>query len=220
MVPPPLKDTLEPNMKTSLLLAGALTIATLGACDRREMPENQPTPEPAAPATDAASASSTPPAEVPAGSAAPSDPSAVSADDSLALGLLGSVNEHEIAAARQAKEKKVSAPVLAYAEMMETEHGANQAKTKSLGPLAETDEVKAMKEQGAAELTTLGQKSGKDYETAYIDAMVNGHTDALALIDTRLLTLASSEAVKQHLTDTRDHVAKHLEAARKLQAGK
>ena len=201
-------------MKTSLLLAGALTIATLGACDRREMPENQPTPEPATPAPDAAAAASTAPA------ATPPAPTTASSDDSLALGLLGSVNEHEIAAARQAKEKKVSAPVLAYAEMMETEHSANQAKTQSLGTLASTDEVKAMKEQGATELATLGQKSGKDYETAYIEAMVKGHTDALALIDTRLLTLASSEAVKQHLTDTRDHVAKHLAAAQKLQAGK
>ncbi len=200
-------------MKTSLLLAGALTIATLGACDRREMPENQPTPEPATPALDATAASTAPAATPPA-------PTAASSDDSLALGLLGAVNEHEIAAARQAKEKKVSAPVLAYAEMMETEHGANQAKTQSLGTLASTDEVKAMKEQGATELATLGQKSGKDYETAYIDAMVKGHTEALALIDTRLLTLASSEAVKQHLTETRDHVAKHLAAAQKLQAGK
>lgn len=207
-------------MKTSLLLAGALTIVVLGACDRREASENQPTPEPATPATDAGAAGSTPPADVPDGTGTPSDPAALSADDSLALGLLGAVNEHEIAAARQAKEKKVSAPVLEYAEMMETEHGANQTKTKSLGTLADTDEVKAMKEKGAAELATLGEKSGKEYETAYIEAMVKGHTEALTLIDTRLLTLASAEPVKQHLTETRGHVAKHLEAAQKLQAGK
>ena len=207
-------------MKTSLLLAGALSVAMLAACDRRAMPENQPTPAPTTPATDAAAAGSTPPAEVSAGTDAPAGSTTLSPDDSLALGLLGTVNEHEIAAARQAREKKVSAPVLAYAQMMETEHGANQAKTQSLGTLASTDEVKAMKEQGTTELATLGQKSGKDYETAYIEAMVKGHTDALALIDTRLLTLASSEAVKQHLTETRDHVARHLEAAQKLQAGK
>jgi predicted outer membrane protein len=206
-------------MKTVLLLASALTVASLAACDRRDMPENQPIPSPTTPTTDAAVPASTPPADVPVDPAAPADPQAASPDDSLALGLLGVVNEHEIAAARQAKQKQVSAPVLAFAEMMEVEHGANQAKTQSLGTLASTDEVKAMQEKGATELATLGQKSGKEYETAYVEAMVKGHTDALALIDTRLLTLASAEAVKQHFTTTRDAVAKHLEHAKKLQAG-
>ena len=143
---------------------------------------------------------------------------APTADDSLALALLGSVNEHEIAAAKQAEAKDVSVPVLKYAKMMETQHSENQSKTQSLGTLANTDEVKAKKSKGEQELAELNKKTGKEYEAAYVDAMVKGHTEALSLIDTRLIPLASSEPVKQHMKDTRDHVAMHLAEAQKLQA--
>lgn len=202
-----------PSLLIFLAFGGTLT-----ACDRRDAAENQPTPEPSgAPSAGATQAGPGPEDSAPS---ATGDAANQTADDSLALGLLGAVNEHEIAAAKQAESKGVSAPVMEFAKMMETQHGENQAKTESLGTLAETDEVKAMKDKGAEELADLGQKSGKDYEKAYVDAMVKGHAEALSLIDTRLLTLASSEPVKSHMTQTRDHVAAHLEAAKKLQMRK
>jgi len=180
-------------------------VALVAGCDRRDVPENQPTPQPTSVGEDP---------ETPAEPVAPAGPTA---DDSLALGLLGAVNKHEIAAAQQAMGKNVSAPVLAYAERMDKEHGENQARTESLGTLASTPEVQAMVDKSQRELQTLGEKSGEAYEAAYVDAMVTGHTEALSLIDGRLLALASAEPVRQHLTETRDHVAMHLEAAKKLQ---
>ena len=199
-------------MKTLSVVGALLALAVAGGCDRREIPENQPTPEP----TSAAPAATNPTEPAPAAEASPA--AAPATDDALALGLLAAVNEHEIAAAQQAESKIVSAPVLAYAQMMEKQHGDNLAKTKSLGSLAATPEVQAMKDKGKSDLEALGQKNGKDYETAYVDAMVSGHTEALALIDGRLLSLASAGPVKDHLTETRGHVATHLEEAKKLQA--
>lgn len=200
-------------MKTLPVIGTLLALAIASGCDRRELPENQPTPEPNA---------TTPTTPAPDASAPPATPEPAAADstkdDSLALGLLAALNEHEITAAQQAQSKNVSAPVLAYAKMMEKEHGDNLAKTKALGSLASTPEVQAMKDKGKSDLDMLGQKSGKEYETAYVDAMVSGHTEALALIDGRLLSLASTGPVKDHLMETRDHVVMHLEEARKLQA--
>lgn len=200
-------------MKTLPVIGTLLALAIASGCDRRELPENQPTPEPssATPTTPAADASAPP--------APPETPAVDSTkDDSLALGLLAALNEHEITAAQQAQSKNVSAPVLAYAKMMEKQHGDNLAKTKTLGSLASTPEVQAMKDKSKADLDALGQKSGKEYETTYVDAMISGHTEALALIDGRLLSLASTGPVKDHLMETRDHVVMHLEEARKLQA--
>lgn len=200
-------------MKTSLFAISLLTLAVATACDRRDAPENQPTPEAAASAeTTAPPTNPTAPVEGDAAAAVPAT------DDSLALGLLAAVNEHEIQAAQQAVSKQVSAPVLEYARMMEKEHGDNLAKTKTLGALAATPEVQTMQEKGKADVAELGKKSGKEYEAAYVDAMVKGHTEALALIDGRLLSLASAGPVRDHLATTRDHVAMHLEAAQKLQA--
>ncbi len=138
--------------------------------------------------------------------------------DPLALGLLGAVNEHEIAAARQAQDKGVTGDVLDYAKLMEKEHGANLEKTKALGTLASTPDIQAMKDKNAKDLQTLGEASGKDYEKAYIDAMVKGHQDALDMIDGKMIPAATSDNVKQHLTDTRTHVATHLAKAKAIAA--
>lgn len=203
-------------MKASLLAMSLLTLAIATACDRRDDPDNAPTPEAvtdtaSVPATDPTAAAPTNPNLQPDGTVAPA------ADDSLALGLLAAVNDHEIKAAQQALSKQVSAPVADYARLMEKEHTDNLVATQALGALADTPEVQAMKEKAASDLAELGKQSGKAYETAYVDAMVKGHTEALALIDGRLLSLSSVGPVRDHLTKTREHVAMHLEAARKLQ---
>lgn len=183
----------------------------LSACNR------SPAPEAAAPEVDTAASASTPSDMPPAAEPAVDQTGSTAEGDGLALALLAAVNEHEIAAAQQAEGKRVSGPVMDYAKMMVTHHTENLDKTKALGELVMTDEVKAMQDKGAKDLADLGQKSRNDYEGAYVEAMVKGHTEALALIDTRLLTLASNGPVKDHLTATRATVAEHLDAAKKLQ---
>jgi putative membrane protein len=138
--------------------------------------------------------------------------------DSLALGLLAAINEQEIAAAKQAKSKNVSGPVLDYAQTMQKEHGENLAKTTTLGPLSNDSAVQAQKAKGAGELMTLGLSSGKAYANAYMEAMVKGHAEALDMIDNKMLPAATSASVKQHLTETRAHVANHLVAAKEITA--
>ncbi len=140
--------------------------------------------------------------------------------DSVVLGMLGAINQHEIDAAKQAEIKKVSAPVMAYAKKMVAEHGKNLEKTKSLGTLANDADIQKMKMTQKDDLAALGKKSGKAYEDAYVDAMVAGHTEVLATIDTKLMPMATSAAVKAHLTDTRAHVATHLDEAKALQAAR
>lgn len=194
------------KIRTTKLACAMAALALSAGCDRRDQAENAPTPQPAQVA--------------PAASPTPAEPAPTEAttDDALALGLLNAVNANEIAAAVQAQEKKVTGKVLDYARMMEKDHGENRRTTESLGSPAQTPEVQALMDKGKAELDALGKRSGKDYETAYVEAMIKGHAEALALIDTRLIPLASSEAVKKHLSQTRDKVAAHLEAANKLKA--
>ena len=206
--------------KFPLLAFSLLSIAVATSCDRRSDQENasaSTATTSAAEATPGAEQAASPVTSGDATDSASSAPAA--ADDSLALGLLGTVNDNEIKAAQQAMSKKVSGPVMDYARMMEKEHTDNLVATRALGPLADNADVQAMKEKGARELADLGKKNGKDYETAYVDAMVKDHTEALALIDDRLLALSSAGPVRDHLTKTRGHVAMHLEAAQKLQAG-
>ncbi|MBB5674300.1 DUF4142 domain-containing protein [Xanthomonas sp. WHRI 6108] len=202
----------EWSMKQSLLVLSIVAALALAGCKPNADKEaaapaasTEPTP------TGGAATPTTPP--VGQASPAPEGAARASSGDDIALGLLGAVDNHEIAAAKQAQDKKVTGAVLDYAKMMEKEHTENLEKTKALGTLAETPDVKKLESKGEQDLSTLGQKSGKDYAAAYIDAMIAGHKDALQLIETQMMTVASTEPVKQHLTETKTHVEQHLAKA-------
>jgi predicted outer membrane protein len=208
-------------MKALLPLSIACVLA-LAACDRDRTDDaatadaNTPAADAATPQTEPGAA---PTADMPSDAADPAaDPAAANADGE-ALGLLAAINEHEIAAARQAKEKQVDGDVLEFAELMETEHGTNQEKTQALGPAQDGPDIAAQKQKGKAELDALAAKSGDEYEKAYIDAMVKGHQEALTAIDEKMIPRATRDDVKQHLTETRRHVEMHLTRAKEI-AGK
>lgn len=144
--------------------------------------------------------------------------------DAEILGVLMAVNTNEVVAAMEAAKKKLSEPIAAYAKMLHIEHGKNAADTMKVGqkievaPL-ETEKTNALRVKGAGELAALVPLDDEAFGKAYLAAMVKGHTEVLQTIDNDLLKNADSEAVKKHLTATRDHVAMHLAQAKKLQGG-
>lgn len=220
------------------LAAAVILVLGLVACDRRDV-EDDTTVTPAEPT--ASREAGTPPAgadsdidaptatnapeppdttDMPAGSTAPGTPpgGAATTTQADALAMLMEVNEHEIAAADQALGKNVTGAVRDFAQMMKTDHGKNLADTTRLGGAASTaPAVKTLKDKGESDLRTLDAQSGKAYEKAYIDAMVKGHTDALALIDNTLLPAATDANIRQHFTTTRAAVARHLDKAKEIQ---
>ena len=163
------------------------------------------------------------------------------------LALVMAVDMHEVAMAEQAREKGVEGDVLAYADMLHTEHSANLEKDRQVADAAglspmETDAVQAMKEKGQAEMERLAEIDGEAYADAYVDAMVMGHTEALAMLDERMGTMDGAvvedvgmegmapgttsvegvtvdPAFQQHLMATRDAIANHLEMGKSLQDG-
>jgi len=149
-------------------------------------------------------------------------PGDASAGAGEALALVMAVDQHEIDAAEQARGKDLPDDVAEYANMLHTEHSRNLeadqqlAQDSGISP-ATTDKVTAHKEKGQAELDRLAELDGEAYADAYVDAMVKGHTEALAMIDDQLLPAATDPALQAHLTSTRDAVAKHLERGQALQ---
>jgi putative membrane protein len=140
--------------------------------------------------------------------------------DSNALAIVATVDKDEIAAAKLALTKKMGKGANDYAHMMVTDHQANLTETKKLrGPGEASDKAAApVKKDDEAMMAKLNPLEGKAFEQAYIDGMVEGHTNVLARLDTELLPNASDAKVKAHLQKTRDAVAKHLDAAKALQA--
>ncbi len=101
-------------------------------------------------------------------------------------------------------------------------HGENQAKARNLrqhknGIRDSTKAVDDLKAKGASDLAMLAPLNGKDFEEAYVDAMVKNHTEVLAMIDNQLLKDAENEQLRKNLVATREEIASHLEQAKKLQ---
>ncbi len=162
--------------------------------------------------------------ERPAGDAQSRSRASEGSSDGEVLGFLAAVNDNEIVAALEAGKKKLNPQVADYAKMLHKEHGMNLDQTLKLGqkinvtPM-ETTAVDKLRVKGAGELAALAPLDGEKFASAYLETMINGHTEVLGMIDNQLLKNAENADLKKHLTETRGHVANHLEAAKKLQAG-
>ena len=141
--------------------------------------------------------------------------------------MLTAVNDHEIAAAEQARIKGVEGAVLEYADLLHEEHVQNLAETTevatatgstSAAGTTDTTPVVAQRMRGQVELKALDALDDEAYSKAYVDAMVKGHEDVLTLIDDRLLPAATDERVRKHFTATRGHIAMHLDEGKRLQS--
>jgi predicted outer membrane protein len=143
-----------------------------------------------------------------------------------ALSFLQAIDQHEIAVAEQARGKKLEVAVRNFARMLRGEHAENLAQTHALAAearikLLDTPDVAAQRDKGKASLVQLAKLDGAEYASAFLDAMIAGHTEALALIDSRLLPAAIDADIKAHIEATRIRVAAHLGKAQELKsAGK
>lgn len=214
------------NAKTPLVLTTAvLSMALLAACNPGADNGSATTPAGDTAATDAPAAAAANTDAMNPGGIVPADPNMQGGtmNEGQALGMVAAVNDAEIKMSEQARSKNVEGPVREYADMMIAEHTANLEQTRSLEgsagvTLDNAGEVAAMRQKHQGMMDQLGALEGDAYRNAFIDAMVQSHTEALSMLETRLIPAATQDAVRQHLTMTRDAVAKHLERARQLQA--
>lgn len=141
--------------------------------------------------------------------------------DAEILAFLMVLDNNEIAAAKEAKTKKLDSKVKNYANTMLKDHEDNLHHTMKVIKKADIKPVNSsmatsLKEQGQKLLEALKPLKDKEFEKAYMDAMVKGHTEALQAIDDNL-NHVSNEKVKKFLKATRDHVEKHLKKAEAIQ---
>ncbi len=73
------------------------------------------------------------------------------------------------------------------------------------------------KVKGAGDLAELIALDSEKFGPAYIDAMVVGHSEALAMTDGDFLEKAENEAVTKHLGEVRGHISMHLGSAKEIQ---
>ncbi|HET8947720.1 MAG TPA: DUF4142 domain-containing protein [Candidatus Polarisedimenticolia bacterium] len=229
------KKKFDPRMVTALLMLAALSLLPAAPAraqqDHRppdqQQGQNPPTPPDAPDAPNAPDAPKSPDAPKPPDepdmqkTGAPPEQAEATTGDADILAQLRTIDETEVRAAAAAQQKNVTGPVLRFAKMMEQDHGRDiediERLSQSLGlTLSDSTTVDQLRAHGEETMTRLAPLTGDDFGRAYITAMVNGHREALQMLDDSLKTVASVE-VRQHLSAVRDKVAQHLKEAERLQ---
>ncbi|ARB91818.1 DUF4142 domain-containing protein [Legionella longbeachae] len=121
-----------------------------------------------------------------------------------------------------ASNKKVSAEVMDFAKFLSEHHGSNLNQVLEIANnlhlhSLNSDQANKLTTEGNEAMMKLGRLQGKQFDKAYIDAMINGHQAALDLIDTQLMKKAKTESIKSFLSHTRATVVQHLDMAKKIQ---
>jgi putative membrane protein len=156
----------------------------------------------------------------PSGSADPSV-SQNAAHDSDVLAQLIALDENEVRAAKTAEDKKVDTPILNFARMLHEDHMKDIQATQHLASrlgfdLKSSAAADQLHDKGSQLISRLEDLKGDAFARAYVTEMVNGHREALQMLDDALKSVQRDE-VRQHLTAVRATVAMHLRSAEALQ---
>ena len=176
----------------------------------------QPIPPPGPPnPDDPASPNPSEPAQAP-------EQAEATTGDAEILAQLKAIDENEVRAAATAQEKKVTGQVRRYARMLEEDHSKDLVDVQQLGDslglkLTDTTTVDQLHARGEEILSRLSPLTGDEFNRTFVTEMVNGHREALQMIDDFLKT-AQNEDVRSHLSQVRDKIAMHLRDGEKLQA--
>lgn len=145
------------------------------------------------------------------------DPGSPLSDPQIAA-VTDAVNTAEIEQAQLAQSKSTNDKVKSFAGMMIEHHGQAKRKQTTLG-LAESESPLSLKLAAETHTTLeqLRQKSGAEFDRAYMQAQVDGHQKVLDAIDQQLLPNAKNAQLKAYLEELRPQVAEHLQQAKSAQ---
>lgn len=93
------------------------------------------------------------------------------------------VSMAEVKLGQLAKDKGTSARVKSFAEMMINDHSKANEELKSLASSKNVTLPSKIGEDHQKKYDDLQKKSGKDFDRAYMDAMVDGHESAINSFD-------------------------------------
>lgn len=133
------------------------------------------------------------------------------------------LNQREIDAVRATQGRLDDPALAAFAQKVERDHTEGLRKLEAAaqeieGLTAYEGKVtRDVKEESYRDAEMLDDVRGDRLDGEFLKVMIDGHQDALNIIDTKLLPSAQGELL-QVISELRQQVAMHLEEARQLEA--
>jgi putative membrane protein len=120
----------------------------------------------------------------------------------------------EVKLGQLAQEKATNARIKAFGQMMVNDHTKAGDELKALAAKKNVTLPAAMGEDHQKKYDDLQKKSGKDFDKAYINAMVDGHESAVS--DFKKNTDNSDADVKEWVNKTLPTLQMHLDSAKAI----
>ncbi len=185
------------------LLAVCTALGLLAACQKEQAADYEAT----------STTDTSPASETPASSAA----NPVSADDQTFVTAVGQAGMTEVESGGYAGSNSSNADVKQFGALMVTQHtelGKQLSDLSANNGFTFPTEVGPSNQQLLDQLTKL---SGSEFDNTYVNAMVEGHTQAVQLFENASKT-AQNPDLKAWATQTLPEIQMHLEKAQALAA--
>jgi putative membrane protein len=141
---------------------------------------------------------------------------AVAEDDSKFATNAANGGLAEVALGKLALTKTTNASIKDFANMMVTDHGKANDELMALAKAKNITLPATVDEDHQKKMDDLTKKSGKDFDKAYVDAMVDGHNKTLDLMNNEAKDGKDAE-LKAFAAKTAPIVKMHLDAIKKIQ---
>ena len=141
-----------------------------------------------------------------------------------ALSYLHHVNQMEVEAGRLAQQKGQTEEVRKYGERLVADHQKADEKVQALAekqslalaePIAKTDDEKKRMDRDMAAMDRVKSAAAADFDRAFLQAMVDGHRNAILTLSSAQTQL-SSEAPRKLIADVLPVIKAHEKAASEL----
>jgi putative membrane protein len=141
-----------------------------------------------------------------------------SLDDAQIAAITDAANSAEVEQGRLAQSKAADPRVRSFAAMMVEHHGEARRDQQALS-VAKQDspDSERMSKDADTALSSLQQKTGAEFDRAYIQLQCEEHRKVLQEIDQKLLPAAKDPSLRAYLQELKPKVQEHLAEAERLQ---
>ncbi len=124
----------------------------------------------------------------------------------------------EVALGKLALQKTTNAQIKDFANMMITDHGKANDELKTIAKAKNITLPDSVDSDHQKKMADLNKKTGKDFDKAYVDAMVDGHKKTLDLMNDAAKNCKDAD-LKAFAAKTAPTVKMHLDAIKKIKDG-
>jgi putative membrane protein len=159
----------------------------------------------------------------PAAEAAPPAGATTALSAQQVSAVLSASDSAEIKPSQLAQQKAQNAEVKAYAQRMLKDHGMLEDSLRALDKRENVSPApnpvsQQLESQTESTMTRLQSLSGAEFDQAYMQAMVQSHTEALNVVDNQLLPATQDPQLRVAISQkVRPTIVSHLDAARQIQ---